>query len=651
MFITNTEEPSLRYRLLTSALLFGLLAEWIIPWMTKGEFGGMLQLGPLLVVIGCVLGAGLFRPEWYISLLFNGALCVLSLMWLYKSGDETAFDWLSYLPKLLWNDLDHLFAVGLWTMSGEMRTLLLFIGWAMLAPALQALLWMRQLALGFAAITAAYLLLLHTWLGMDVWSSLLRTAVEGLLLGGIVTIARVQRLHGGGRERSGGQTVNWLSISLFIVVLCTGAGILFSGNKPVYQEPAAWTTSLSEQLGQSIMKLTSNDNASAVLARGTEGASTGVTGYGFDDSELGAPLQQSDSVIFTGVSPVRTYWRGESKSDYDGRGWSNEWSDKTLLPVEGYDRSSVMAEEMESAEGQNDWETETEIEMEAVGTKVIQTVVMKKPLQGMPLFASGPSGRVLNLVAADPRRALNTYVSNDFSGALYAPTNKAKIERYTVQSTLPITDEMKLREVSQNLYGASAGTEASSEADAAGLDKYLQLPESLPSRVAALAAEISGGGVTNRYEQVKAVESYLKNNYTYTIADSKVPPQGSDLVDYFLFEQNKGYCVHFSSAMVVLLRTQGIPARWVKGFAPGTPTESTLAAADDALTAYEVSSKDAHAWVEVYFPEIGWVPFDPTPGFDGVEGAATAALAGAALVGADGVDGSAVVGADARPLG
>ncbi|WP_036738254.1 transglutaminase-like domain-containing protein, partial [Paenibacillus zanthoxyli] len=98
----------------------------------------------------------------------------------------------------------------------------------------------------------------------------------------------------------------------------------------------------------------------------------------------------------------------------------------------------------------------------------------------------------------------------------------------------------------------------------------------------------------------------LQVTYPYTL-DTRVPPEGADFVDDFLFTEKKGYCVHFASAMTVLLRSSGIPARYVQGYAPGRK------AAGPGPQRYMVTQGDAHAWVEVYFPGAGWVPLDPTP--------------------------------------
>jgi len=137
------------------------------------------------------------------------------------------------------------------------------------------------------------------------------------------------------------------------------------------------------------------------------------------------------------------------------------------------------------------------------------------------------------------------------------------------------------------------------------LERYLQLPPTLPPRVAALAREITTDSA-NPYEAVAAVNRYLWTQYRYdlTIGPQRRP---GDAVDYFLFEERRGYCEQFASAMVVLLRTVGIPARLVTGYTPGTvhPLTGLL----------EVRNSDAHAWVEVFFPGFGWVEFEPTPSF------------------------------------
>jgi len=132
--------------------------------------------------------------------------------------------------------------------------------------------------------------------------------------------------------------------------------------------------------------------------------------------------------------------------------------------------------------------------------------------------------------------------------------------------------------------------------------RYLQLPHDLPDRVGRLARQITAGK-TNPYDKAKAIESYLRTNYPY---DLKVPapPQNRDVADYFLFDLKKGYCDYYATAMVVLARASGVPARFVSGYSPGTY---------DALNAqYVIRELNAHSWPEVYFPEIGWVEFEPT---------------------------------------
>ncbi|GAE37532.1 transglutaminase-like domain-containing protein [Halalkalibacter akibai] len=127
-----------------------------------------------------------------------------------------------------------------------------------------------------------------------------------------------------------------------------------------------------------------------------------------------------------------------------------------------------------------------------------------------------------------------------------------------------------------------------------------------------MAVELTEGA-TNRYDQAKAVERYFgQGDFIYETQDVPVPAEGQDYVDQFLFETQRGYCDNFSTSMIVLLRTLDIPARWAKGFTQGEMIETL----DETRDIYEITNGNAHSWVEVYFPEVGWVPFEPTRGFD-----------------------------------
>lgn len=132
------------------------------------------------------------------------------------------------------------------------------------------------------------------------------------------------------------------------------------------------------------------------------------------------------------------------------------------------------------------------------------------------------------------------------------------------------------------------------------IKKYLQLPDDVPNRVKELSILITKD-YNNTFDKAKSIEQYLRNNYKYNLYID-TPPENKDIVDYFLFESKEGYCIYFASAMVVMSREIGIPARLVTGYATGTLTSY----------GYEVTGADAHAWVEVYFEGYGWVEFEPT---------------------------------------
>lgn len=131
--------------------------------------------------------------------------------------------------------------------------------------------------------------------------------------------------------------------------------------------------------------------------------------------------------------------------------------------------------------------------------------------------------------------------------------------------------------------------------------RYLSLPGTVPARVLALARELTATRPTP-YDRAKAIESYLRA-FPYSLNVSP-PPRGSDVVDYFLFSLKTGYCDYYATAMVVLARAAGLPARLAVGYAPGR--------FDPIQARHIITAADAHSWPEIYFPGYGWVEFEPT---------------------------------------
>jgi len=144
--------------------------------------------------------------------------------------------------------------------------------------------------------------------------------------------------------------------------------------------------------------------------------------------------------------------------------------------------------------------------------------------------------------------------------------------------------------------------EAGQEYPAWVTDHYLQLPENFSPRIQALAREITEGYETP-YDKAAAITEYLRTEIEYAPAIT-FPEETVDPLEYFLFENKKGFCNYYASAEVLMLRSIGIPARLAVGYAQGEVSlQNTL---------YTVRERDLHAWPEVYFPTYGWVEFEPT---------------------------------------
>lgn len=159
---------------------------------------------------------------------------------------------------------------------------------------------------------------------------------------------------------------------------------------------------------------------------------------------------------------------------------------------------------------------------------------------------------------------------------------------YRADSVVPVVSEQGLR---QDGGGYPAWVR----------QRYLALPDDVPARVLALARDLTATAATS-FDRARAIEDYLRV-FPYTL-DVSTPPSDRDVVDYFLFDLKKGYCDYYASAMVVLARAAGLPARLAVGYATGSY--------DMTEGHYVVTEADAHAWPEIYFPNYGWVRFEPT---------------------------------------
>ncbi|WP_436927965.1 transglutaminase TgpA family protein [Halosimplex amylolyticum] len=175
---------------------------------------------------------------------------------------------------------------------------------------------------------------------------------------------------------------------------------------------------------------------------------------------------------------------------------------------------------------------------------------------------------------------------NDLEG-LEVDGSIAEGERFSVTSRVPVASAEELR---------AAGTDYPSSVE----DRYTRLPSSTSDRVAERTERITARAETP-YDTARVVERWLKNNKEYSL-DVQRPRK--NVADEFLFEMDAGYCTYYATTMVVMLRTQDIPARLAVGYTSGERV------AEDE---WVVRGYNAHAWVEAYFPDVGWVRFDPTP--------------------------------------
>lgn len=291
---------------------------------------------------------------------------------------------------------------------------------------------------------------------------------------------------------------------------------------------------------------------------------------------LGGERKVENTPMFTVSTVAGRYWRAVAFDTYNGRGWEN-----TLSQESTFDADATLPVP--------DWQ---------MRSLVTQTITLLAPT-GNVIFGSQDIRKVSVPVSAltQPAPASAIVLGEGEAAPVAQEATFVRAQgtldpgaTYTVLSQLTKVTERAMRDAGLD-YPESI------------LEKYLQLPEDFSARVATTALSVTVGAETP-FAKAKAVETYLR---TFPYNDSiPAPADDQDPVEYFLYELKEGYCDYYATAMVLMLRHLGIPSRVVSGYAEGV--------FDDESGVYYVFDKDAHTWVEVFFPGLGWVEFEPTAG-------------------------------------
>ncbi len=290
--------------------------------------------------------------------------------------------------------------------------------------------------------------------------------------------------------------------------------------------------------------------------------------FGFADQiDLSYRGGLSNTVMMHVKSPAWSYWRGYALDTYDGRTWTQSDESLETLPLD--EQRGYFHIDPTAAGYTDDW--------------FVQSFYIVEDMPNI-LWTGGSPFRVY---------FASRELGKDVTGGLRVGAAMQQGTTYSVISnSIDFTPE-ELR--------AARGTIPDSITT-----RYLRLPGTVTERTRDLAREVTADAATD-YDRVISIRNHLLT-YEYDFFPPPQPPN-TDAVDLFLFEDQRGVCEHYVSSMVVMLRSLDIPARFVVGYGSGDYNPMS--------GYYTVRANDAHAWVEVYFPELGWVPFDPTPGWEG----------------------------------
>ncbi|GED68177.1 protease [Brevibacillus reuszeri] len=556
----------------SALLLFLLLREWLFPMQELTDTG---ILWPFFIISAGVLIIDVLVPFRWMTFPIK----LLGLLWLLHATlfDTPLFEteWLAELYGNIVRDFPLVMHQNWADMSLVSRNAMFDLALLILISMLTYLVLEQRQGLWFVFLTELYLCVLDTFLPYDASAGIVRAFIYGFLLLMVSHFTKMTSMASlsGKRARILG---NSLLASMLVIGVSVGIGYAAPKKDASWPDPVAFLTGSDNNAPVGVMK---------------------KVGYDNNDERLGGPFLQDNTLVFIATTNERSYWRGDSKDVYTGVGWEKEKAQyESILDPQKHEWKDTLFHGFETKK--------VNASLEFKGPQQFATVFYPGQLQKVSNYAPPNATVVYDMMnqqlEVHAGKTTLIQIEGEHEKSVTRPNGTLlKLNQYNLEAEVPIVSEKAVTQ---------AGTDYPQDIR----ERYLQLPATLPPRVKELAQTVTKDAKTP-YEKVRAIENYLRSSgkYKYETKDVPVPQEGQDFVDHFLFDSMRGYCDHFSTSMAVMLRTLDIPTRWVKGFAPGERV-GTDSQNNEIM---EIRNKDAHSWVEVYFPGHGWIPFEATSTF------------------------------------
>lgn len=532
-----------------------LLREWLIPVMALTNTGG-LSFFLIFIVIAFMLS--LFEVKWWLAVPVKIIYIISVVHVIYLKRVIPSIESLSVLMQDFLSNFS-IFMQGEWSnITYPLRTTLFFVLIWMTTYLISYWINKKRSMLLFYVMTVIFIATIDTFSAYSADDSIFKIMAVGLLLVGLLFISKFADTY---QLKIPFSKYVAAAVPLFFIIILSGFfALLLPKQAPIWPDPVPFL--------QAVVDGSEERNADQSVAK---------SGYSPDDSALGGPFLEDDTLVFEAAVERQQYWKIETKNTYTSKGWAQPVEDSPVIykqgmPIGQFEENENIEVTASKQAQLHVFETFPFLVYPYGMTKADASVEVDfHYVSDNDKYWTKLEEEIIPLDAYDI-----TYVAHDFS-----------------LKALRATEMDALVELQDDFY------------------PYLQLPETLPERVVELAKSITESS-TSVYEKTKAIERYYgRSGFTYDREEVAIPSEEDDYVDQFLFDTKKGYCDNFSTSMVVMLRTIGIPARWVKGFAPGEVAKNA-----SGESVYQVTNNEAHSWVEAYMPSVGWMPFEPTIGFN-----------------------------------